>query len=421
MHRAVRSWLVQICCAVCTLFAINVAAQTLPTTANHAEQLYLKVSAAIAEGEIAYAQQLLEQLMQSQPEHAGAWLDAAMLWCQLGQSKKAFALWDEIELRFNPPLGIAEFIAAQRRQGCAFEEKKARWNIQAGRGYSNNINQGPSSLDLHIPTAGGPTRVQLLPEAAPRSDAFTQLELSVDNIALPSEWTGSVQTQLRRHDDSRDMDMQTLVAETYRAWQWKGWRGLHRYSLGAAFLDGSLYQRSLQFHLQARPPFPTPPAWRSYVSLTGSKVQYPSLQNFNADRWELASVTEHDSSVGLWQASITALYDAGAQLRPGGDKQGLATKIQWHRSLPSWQDKPIFFRAGLEWQRWDGQRIYAPGFIETRRSQRTLSSSLSLTMVCNSYTSWTIEARKISNKENISLFAYSAAQVQLSWRHNFKR
>lgn len=405
--------------ALLALLPLYVIAQPGSPPATDAEYLYLKVTSAIAEGEIAYAQQLLEQMMQSQPTHAGAWLDAAMLWCQLGQTKKAFALWDEIELRFNPPIGITEFIAAQRRQSCAVTKQKVSKSIQIGRGYSTNINQGPSNLDLDIPTIAGPTKVQLLPEAAPRSDAFSQAEFSMDGIALTGNWKASLQAQIRYHDSSHDMDMQTLMAETYQMWQWRSLKGLTRYSLSGAFLDGSLYQRSLQYHFQLGLPLPSDHLWRGHISLTGSKVQYPSLRNFNADRWEITSLLEHESPSGLWQGSLTALYDAGARLRPGGDKQGWASSLRWSNALRYSNSHLLVLRTGLDWQHWDSKGIYAPGFIHDYRSQRTHSKYISVTRVYDQKKSLTLEAKTIRNMENISVFSYRAKQFQLSWRHIF--
>lgn len=90
-------------------------AQTSPAQ----KDLYLDAIQSISKGQRQDASRTLRYMVQQEPEHAGAWLDLAILQCKLGYAQEAERLFAEIEVRFRPPPGIREIIARQRAQGCA--------------------------------------------------------------------------------------------------------------------------------------------------------------------------------------------------------------------------------------------------------------------------------------------------------------
>ena len=95
-------------------------------------------------------------MVQQEPEHAGAWLDLAILQCKLGYAQEAERLFAEIEARFQPPPGIREIIARLRAQGCAGWQPVKRLSLMVGRGISDNVNQGASTPNFTI--GGGVSR-----------------------------------------------------------------------------------------------------------------------------------------------------------------------------------------------------------------------------------------------------------------------
>lgn len=407
-------------CWMLLTLSLDAAAQ-IASSESDVEQLYRNVLDTISQGDVLSAQQQLQELMQLHPNHAGAWLDAAMLWCQLGQADKALAAWAEIEARFAPPEGIVQFIQAQRQRGCATPAVSSgpTWRLELSRGHTSNVNQGPRSLQVQLPSADGPVWVQLLPDAAPRADGYSQLEQSVEDIALGGAWKAHAQWQWRRHDSVSSMDMHTLAAGAGRRWRWKQWSGGLDASIGWAWLDQQLYQRSAQLQMDATPPWQPAAPWRWQLSTTLQQLQYPTLTHFDARRWELSSHWSHEAAASRWQASLGLLGDQGDAQRPGGNRQGWQAAFHWSAAVAQWQQQPVIARFQGQWQEWNGSRAYAPGLIDVIRRQRTLSVSAALHWLPDRYNAWILELRRVRNDENIRLFAYDMTQLQLSWRYRW--
>ncbi len=72
----------------------------------------------LAEGRLDETRELLQQVLRLQPNHAGAWMDMAVLQCNTGYAADAEALFDAIENRFAPPPALLEVIRQLRDRGC---------------------------------------------------------------------------------------------------------------------------------------------------------------------------------------------------------------------------------------------------------------------------------------------------------------
>lgn len=86
-------------CAGATLMmaAATVAyAQGDPT----GQDAYLEAMRLIANGQKQDASDALTRMIQQEPEHAGAWLDLAILQCEMGRAEEAERLFAEIVARF---------------------------------------------------------------------------------------------------------------------------------------------------------------------------------------------------------------------------------------------------------------------------------------------------------------------------------
>lgn len=402
--------------------SLDTAAQMAPSD-GEVEQLYRNVLSTITQGDLQSAQQQLLRLMQLHPNHAGAWLDAAMLWCQLGQSEKALATWAEIEARFDPPIGILQFIQTQRQRGCMAPSvaQKPVWRLELSRGHTSNVNQGPRSLQIQLPSADGPVWVQLSADASPRGDGYSQLEHSVEEVPLIGGWKAHAQWQWRRHDTASAMDMQALAAGLGRHWQGGQWQGRLRATLGGAWLGNQLYQRSAQLHAEAAPPWQPLAPWRWQLSTTLQQLQYPTLTHFDALRWELSSHWSRDAGNSRWLASLGLLHDQGHAERPGGNRHGWQAGVHWNAVLGQWQQQPVMAHIQWQWQDWSGSRSYAPGLIDVTRQQRTHTASAALQWSPDRHNAWVLELRHVRNNENIGLFTYSMTQLQLGWRHQWGR
>lgn len=404
------------------MFSLKAAAQDVTAAGESTEVLYRNALEAIAQGDSYRAQQLLKQMTQSHPAHMGAWMDAALLWCQMGEAAKADAIWNALAQRFDLPAGIAAFIRRQRQQGCVapVPQSAAYWHSELARGHTSNVNQGPRSLQVQLPTADGPVLVQLLPGAAARAETYTQLEAGVENLPLSGPWRAHANWQWRRHDSVRSMDMQTLFAGVGRSWRLKNWDGRTSTSVGLAWLDNQLYQNSVQLHSEATPPWQPGGMWRWHMSANVQWLKYPTLKNFDATRWEVNGHWSHHTPRSRWQASLGTMSDLGVAQRPGGNRRGWQAGVQWHAVIGHWREQPLIARAQWQWQRWGGSRVYSPGIMDVVRTQRTHTAAAALMWLPDPRNTWVAEVRHIRNDENIALFAYDMTQFQISWRHQWQ-
>lgn len=387
--------------------------------------LYTEALEAVARDDRQAASALLEQLVQQQPDHAGAWLDMAMLYCSAGYTQQAMALFDAIEQRFAPPPGIVALIELQRAGGCkpnpvasvnADETAPGnRWRAQLGRGYESNVNQGVRDLSVTLPGAGGPLDLLLLPDYAPKSDRFTALDL---DAALPLGADGAqawVLWQNRWYDNLHRFDTQAISLGVSQPWATADWRGQWEANAGGLRLGNHLYQRVAGVRVGASPQQQLPAGWQANVSGGLSRVQYPTLRNFDAQLGDVRGVLAYASPHWGGQLLAGLQRDAPLAARPGGKRQGWSAEggLRW----------PVAGAAvaelGVTLQSWHDELPYAPGLIDLARSQRTLSTRAAVVWPMGARGEWVLEARQVRNNENIDLFAYDALSLRLGYQWRF--
>lgn len=387
-------------------------------SAEEAEQLYLRALQALAENDLPTAQDLLQRLMAGRPDHAGAWLDLAVLYCHLGDGRRANALWDEVEARFAPPRPIRELISLQRAQGCAPPVAQPGWlaQLQGARGHSSNVNQGVRDLHVGLNGPAGPVVLQLLPQYAPRGDGFTQLNASVRVPVADTKLEGFAQWQGRWHDAQHPFDVQDVALGLTRHWGLAGWQGRWQLGWGTTTLGGAVYQRYWQGQAWATPPWQPPAPWRWNLSAGLTRLNYPALPDFDARQWDARLHLEHASALQRLEAYASAAQDLGRAQRPGGDRDGWGLGLDWQRQLGTAWGQLVVARAGLDWMQWRSRAPYAPGFIDVRRVQRTWTGTAALVLPVQDDAAWVLELRQVRNDENIGLFAYDVRTLQISYQ-----
>ena len=156
---------------------------------------YLLGVTALEAGEPLLALDALERVVLHRPEHAGAWLDLAIVHARLGDIDSAQAILAHVEASFAPPPALRQQIAAARRaldeqrlaqaqaaQRSTLQRLTSQWHgdIALLGGYSSNANAGigVGGFTLTLP-GGGTTPVDVAPEQRPRGDAMLQLRGTV--------------------------------------------------------------------------------------------------------------------------------------------------------------------------------------------------------------------------------------------------
>lgn len=376
------------------------------------EELYRAGLLALAEGRPEDAAALLARFLEGEPLHAGAWLDLALSQCGLGNAAEAERLFRNIEQRFDPPPSILEVIATYRASGCRPAARPASWQIATGRGRDNNVNQGTSTPTFTIGTGANEGELELTPEFLPRADNYTTLSGS---YLRPLNEHGTLlvlQGYGRRHDHLHEQDNVSLLAGVEQSWTMARWRARATGALGAATLDGRLYQRQQQAQLRVAPPLPLPSSLDLTLTAGINHITYPTRGDYNANTIELGTILSYRKQRDQLELTVSTLRDHALAARPGGDRRGWYGNLQWYTELAS----GLYGEAGTSVQRWRSDSLYSPGLIETVRRQDTLTARAAVQWYFRPGLSLYLEGRAVRNRENISLFQYNSRALQLSLR-----
>jgi hypothetical protein len=366
---------------------------------------------AISEGRRNEASAVLASLIVKGPRHASEWLDLAMIQCAIGHGAEAERLFKEIEERFDPPQGIRDLIGQQRAQGCAASWTPAsQLSFTVGRGLDRNVNQGASNPSYQLGGTGGAT-LDLLPEYLPQRDQYSLVSGDYMRELNESGTLGFVQAVARHNDRMAGYNTASLFGGAEHPWQWGRWRLRGTAFGGAMTLGGRLYQEQAQLQLRVTPPLPLP-AGVEFYGLGGlSHVNYKTLTNFDSNIAELRGVLSYRASAGRLQLSGGFSNDHAVGLRPGGDRTGWSLGLSGQRRFsPSVQAE-----FDLSRQTWQGQAAYSAPLIEEKRRQDTRVARATLIYSLGESHSLRLEARRVLNKENISIFEYDNTLLQLSW------
>ncbi len=391
------------------------AGASATTDDSESRKLYLEAIRAIAEGRKNDASAGLSKLVDKEPLHAGAWLDLALIQCELGHAREAEQLFAVIEKTFNPPPGILEVIAQQRQTGCNRSKLQRNWNLNLARGHDQNVNQGASNPNFTIGQGSEQTEVQLSPDFLPRADHYTLLTGEYLQEISHNGATGFAQIAARQNDHLNRFNNVSLALGLEQAWRLGQWSGKANAMMSFLSLGGKLYQRQSLLQVRTTPPLKLPERWQWTLGAGASHIQYLTLTNFNATTMDLRSGLGYQGTANRIQAHASWHLDHANSQRPGGNRRGWLTSLSWQRQLSSQLHGELY----LSRQTWRGQLDYLSGIIDKRRNQETHVLRTSLQWPVAQHQLLQLEWRQVWNHENISLFQYRDRQLQLSWQWHY--
>ncbi|WP_334187498.1 tetratricopeptide repeat protein [Noviherbaspirillum sp.] len=380
------------------------------------QDLYLDAMRSIADGRKTDASDALTRMIEQEPQHAGAWLDLAIIQCELGRAAEAERLFNVIETRFSPPPAILEVIARQRAEGCAGWQPRRQFSVSLGRGIDSNVNQGASNPIFTIGSGDYRVDLELLPEYLPQHDQYTVLSTEYMRELTPNGVNGYLQFRALHNDTFSRYSTSSLVAGVERPWRIGDWAMRGTALVGLHGLGGKLYQIQSQVQTRVTVPLKLPDNFQTSVIASVSNLNYPSLSSFDANTAELRGVLSYNSERTQGQTSVGYISDRGAANRPGGDRTGWFANLHARRRINDF----LTGEFGWSYHRWQGESMYSPGFIDEIRHQKTSVLRGALVFPIADKQAIYIEVRKVKNNENISVFQYNSRQLQVSWQwHNF--
>lgn len=377
------------------------------------QELYLEAMRFLSEGRKNDASDALKRMIEVAPQHAGAWLDLAIIQCELGNAAEAERLFQTIESRFSPPPGILEVIARNRATGCKGWQARNQFSVTLGRGMDSNVNQGASNPFFSIGSGSSRMDLELLPEYLPQRDQYTLLSTDYSRDLTPDGTTGFAQFRARQNDSLSRYNTQSLFMGVEHPWRLGSWGIRSVGALGFLNLGGRLYQKQAQLQMRVTPPLALRKGFQFTTQASASYVDYSTLVNFNSTTWELSSLLSYTNDRTQFQTSAGYMFDNGAAGRLGGDRHGWFATLQNRTRLY----ENIVAEAGFTQQRWRSQTPYSPGLIDEIRYQNTqLFRAGVIIPLKKPQQALHIEWRQVRNNENISVFQYNSRLLQISWQ-----
>lgn len=397
---------------VCLLLLCSPSSSLLASTEN----LYQEALIAISEGNAKEAENKLKQLLEHHPLHAGAYLDLALLYCAIGNQFAAESLFEALTLHFSPPEQILEIIAAQRASACGGVKPKHRSNFRLTRGHESNVNQGARNPNFSIGSGSSLIELVLLPEFQPKSDSFTSITAEYSR-QLTTSLLGTLVYHNRLFDVQRPYNMHKLELGLEQTWQRGDWITRGMASSGLTVLNNRLYLKQHQLHVALTPAALDSTPWQTNLLSGISLLEYPLLDNFNAYIWETRATLSYRKNHFQWQAMLGHQTDYAAAARPGGHREGTT----WSLAGKYLFGEKIFVEAGVQEIYWQSRKPFLPGFIDRKRKQQLTSAHLATTLKLDADNALTAALQLVSNRENISVFAYQNRILQVSWQFQFSR
>ena len=379
------------------------------------QDIYLEAMQLIANGQKQEAIDALVRIIRDKPEHAGAWLDLAILQCEMGHAEEADRLFAEIVAHFQPPPAIMEVIARRRAQGCDGWQPASRMSFMLGRGADNNVNQGASTSYFTLGSGNSRIELQLLPEYLPKSDRFTTLSAEYARDLSAVGTMGFVQFQARHNDALTRYNTTMIAVGAEHPWHIGNWGIRGGAVMAALSLGDRLYQKQHQLQARISPPLPLPENLQFGLSTGVTHVTYPTQANFDANIWETRGLLNYYAQQTQVQASLGYSSDRASAARPGGDRQGWLASMQGHTRIAD----EIFGELGWSRQTWRSESAYSPGLIDQSRNQTIDILRGGLIIPVAARQAIRIELRDVKNRENISILQYNNRVLLLNWQwHN---
>ncbi len=401
-------WL-SLCCAVLTL-SLAVTARAQDDTAGAA--VYQETVRLIANGQQMEASDALRRIVRDYPEHAGAWLDLAILRCKMGYAEEAERLFAELAVRFELPPAIQEVIARQHVQGCSAPPPPAgRLSMTLGRGYDSNVNLGAITPFLTIGSGSSLIELQLLPEYLPKRDNFTVFSADYARDLNADGTTGVAQLQVRKNDVQSQYDAALVAVGVEQRWHAGDWRLRGAANLAVLSLGGALYQQLGHLNLLVSPPLHLPEGMRLDLSGGVTRIAYPTQPDYDATVREMRGLLNYKTEQVQVQMTAAYYFDRALSVRPGGDRHGWSTGIQGNSRVVG----DVFGELGWNRLTWRSESAYSPGLIDQARYQITDVFRAALIIPVAAHQAVSIELRQVRDRENISIFQYDDRQVLVNW------
>ncbi len=352
----------------------------------------------------------LWQIIETDPAHAGAWLDLGLIYCDNGMAGAAGRIFAHIERRFDPAEAILQLIDLVRARGCRPPPPSSPpYRFQAGLrvGHDSNPNFGLAADNLTLRINGIPTPVALTAASRPQPSAWSALNLMAEASPAPG-WRLHAIAGFADYRQGGEHDQRRLLFAASHAsgpayssaWVSHAWLG------GASYqsVAGLRHRRQLG-----------DAGWEADIVL--QRLHYSGRSVLDGLTFEprLGYRIGLPGDGALVLAAGPHLDRPEASDRPGGRRTGVAVQFDLVQPLPGGWRLEAFARA----QRLKDAEAYSPLFGDTRRSQRLGLLSLNLSRPVGQATRCGVQYQALDSRDPIPVFSYRQHIASLGCEHEF--
>lgn len=376
------------------------------------ELFYQEALAAVAMGERERALSMLETLVNRQPRHAGAWLDLALLYCDLGDLEKSRQILTRIGVEFDPSPVIRELIALQRERTCKAAPSGPTWSTGLQVGHDSNVNRGASSNRVVLDSGAGPIVAQLSDDTLPRHDRFS--EGWVDANWRQDSRNLRFSALVRKYEKNAAYDAQALSLTGEQGWASAQAEGALRLQWSGAWLGGEAFLNTLVattgvtgrgMLLGVHPS----------AELTLAYNHFPAASDFDSFIWSLRPGLVKNAPDYSWRANLIATADLADGSRPGGDRYGVGAEI-----MGAWRMTPGSRLSGSgQVQQIRNTEPYFPPLLNTFRQQLLWIGRIELAIEIGRNTQWLTTWTGQKSEDNLTFLDYRTNVLQSGFMIKF--
>lgn len=305
--------------------------------------VYERALYAIAQGDRDLATQLLKEVVQLNPDSAGAWFDLALIYCDSGRSELAEETFALLERRFQLPVLIQQTVNDRRRSGCGAASRfDYQMTYQVAAGTASNANIAPSSPLVQIGSGTGALILELSEKFRPRTDNFLDLGFQIQGPRSDEKNKLLLLMSTRRHTELTDYDFTNVLGVYSRTTSFNA-KGEPAIVLTAMASQSTLARQPFDqtgrlavdgWIKFGQSTFDNQTPSRLGFGLLATANHYDKDPEYNALRVE-ALFRQEAALSKYWtmQSQIGPIADQALNQRPGGDRRGWsgALEFQWNQ------------------------------------------------------------------------------------------
>lgn len=385
----------------------------------------------IAQGHWQWAVEELNELIRLHPEQAGARLDLAVLYCQMGSKNQSLRVLSDLEALGSLPPGIQSVVDMIRTEDCLTAKSDWVWQAGIGGGYTNNANFGVANRSIPLGPNAPFTSLELGDQSLPQGSSFVRADFQAQGYwDATGRLLHTLSAGVKHYGQTQEYDT-----------QWVQWMGQTRHELGPwpleqRFLVGQLqlngqnyltqagygqtlwWQESLE-HSSNLNTLWGASYWRQGLDLWWTHQRYAITPLNDSWRLETKYILE---AVGSWSwakklaVSVGPVLDKPVHERVGGDRQGWMAQL-----LLEGNGRSMLGAYQAKWQLSSGlqvlheQRPYNFLFDNEKRSPKTWFSALRWVEPVGSTNNIYLQMQHNRQKDPIPLFNYSSWTLEMGY------